>query len=360
MSESQGNNSLNQASSNMPVLGAAPTTNSGVGQAPIGAAMPQMATRNQSAPQSAATIASAQAPTAVPQPRPTSAAPQPQAVQSTTAPVAAAASAQPRPTAAQPQASASPQPAAKPVAAAHPQPAPTSRDVDFFAEQNARNAEKKAKNAKIIKRIAIIGGLILALAIAGIVAWFVIKGGDQSGKLTMEDINNLRFTFADIYSETNSLDDVRNRYNQILNTEIGRENADQVKLQLMFFYMNNGFAARAVEVGETVDLAKLNNESQSAYYNQMYNAYLNTGDWDKASAAQFESAMLIGERLDGDASDNNNSGDGSGDNGDSGSSGDNDASQGDQTPEQQYTCDGETFFSFPVACEVNGEEPNEF
>lgn len=236
----------------------------------------------------------------------------------------------------------------QPVVATSPSPAPTAKQVDFFAEQNARDAKKKAKNAKTIKLFSILGGIILILVIASVVVWFTLLRGEQSDSLTMDEINNLRFTFSDIYNETKSLDDVRSRYNKILDTELGRENADQVKLQLMFFYMSNGFAARTVEVGESVDIAKLSSESQSAYYNQMYNAYLNTGATTKAEEAQYESAMLIGDRLSGS---------------DDTSSDDTEDEPSDiPTPGEDakvYVCDG-VEYSFPVECAVNGEEPNVF
>lgn len=238
----------------------------------------------------------------------------------------------------------------QPATVASPMPAPTAKQVDFFAEQNARDAKKKAKNSKTIKIFSIIGSIILAIAIVGVVLWLVLRG-EQSNSPTMDEINNLRFTFADIYNETKSLDDVRSRYNKILDTEIGRENADQVKLQLLFFYMSNGFAARAVEVGENVEVAKLDNDSKSAYYNQMYNAYLNIGDRSKAEAAQYESAMLISERFDGANSNDGNNGNDT----DDAQSGDDDS--GAEKP--VYVCDG-VEYDFPVECAVNGEEPNVF
>lgn len=402
MSESQGNNTFNRATSNMPVMSAAPNSNAAPTPPPsnnmpftASPAKPQPAPQVvQAMPQVGPNSAPSTPPVTVANPVPAvqpSATPSApiQPVTSTTAPVQTVQPNVPTAQAAQPTAPDAPdKKAAKKAKKSHAkvskktapaavttasttQPNTPGRQIDFFAEQNARTAEKKAKNSKIIKLASIIGGIVAIIIIAGIVGWLVFFG-NKDEKLTVEEINNLRFTFGEIYDADNSLEDVRQRYDEIMKSDIGRENADAVKLQLLFFYVSNGFMARGVEIGETIDVEKLNQEAKSAYYNQMYNAYATTGQLDKATAAQYESAMLRGDTID-EEDDNNQDGgqdnnDPSGDdttgdddqNNGSGEEKPDNPSGGDSTNTPQvYTCNG-VEYSFPVECAVNGVEPNEF
>lgn len=249
-----------------------------------------------------------------------------------------------------------------------------NRQIDFFAEQNEKSATKKAKNAKALKKILLIGGPILGVIVIGLIVWLVLSLVNKPRELELEDIDNLRFTFGEIYDQNQNLDDVRDRYNQVLDSSIGREHVDQVKLQMLYFYMSNGYAARAVELGETMDINKLSTEAKTAYYSQMYNAYLNVDNPTKALEMQFESAMLKGELEDDQDSDGDNKAPSSNDqnndqNGDQGNNQDgnqNDNSSDDKNNNQSgsdggkgYTCDGVTY-DFPVECAENGVEPDVF
>ncbi len=423
MSESQGNNTLNRASSNMPIMNAAPTPDA----APIPpsnnmpftaspakpqpapqvvSAMPQVGASAASVTNSAASTTSAATPTqqtqthaqaahsvnASGQPnqpsqsaQPKTAAPTPTSSSTSNASTSAnSQSATPATLASQSITSGKPAKKAKkstksqskskqqksssPAPATPATPDSSNRQIDFFAEQNARSAEKKAKNNKIIKWAAIVGGAVVVLAITGVIIWLVFFANKQDD-LTLEEVNDLRFTFGDIYKADGSLDDVRQRYDEIMRSDVGRENADAVKLQLLFFYVSNGFMARGVEIGETIDVVKLSQEAKSTYYSQMYNAYATTGQIDKATAAQYESAILRGDSM--ENNDNSNNGGEGDNNGDSSSddkpSDDNEQGGGSVTPPggdssdkpQVYICNG-VEYSFPVECAVNGVEPNEF
>lgn len=437
MSESQGNNTLNRASSNMPIMNAAPTPDA----APIPpsnnmpftaspakpqpapqvvSAMPQVGASAASVTNSAASTTSAATPTqqtqthaqaahsvnASGQPNQPSQSAQPKTAVSTPIPavtptsssssssasnVSTSANSQSTtPATLAPQSITSGKPTKKAKKSTKSQSKPktkskqqkssssapatpatpdsSNRQIDFFAEQNARSAEKKAKNNKIIKWAAIVGGAVVVLAIAGVIIWLVFFANKQDD-LTLEEVNDLRFTFGDIYKADGSLDDVRQRYDEIMRSDVGRENADAVKLQLLFFYVSNGFMARGVEIGETIDVVKLSQEAKSTYYSQMYNAYATTGQIDKATAAQYESAILRGDSM--ENNDNSNNGGEGDNNGDSSSddkpSDDNEQGGGSVTPPggdssdkpQVYICNG-VEYSFPVECAVNGVEPNEF
>lgn len=240
----------------------------------------------------------------------------------------------------------------------------TAKQHDPFAEQKRKAAEKKAKNAKNRRIALIISGVLAGLVVIGatIAIIFVINkpAAPSAPELTSDDIMNLRNTFADVYNETSNLADVRNKYDEIMNTVIGRENSAQVNLQLLMFYINNGFAAWAVKTGEDMDPEQLSKGDQAIYYSQLYNAYINVGDSEKAYAAQYKAAMLTGEVLEEDGeSEGGDTGDGD-NNPDEGTNIDGAATEiTDNEGVTYYVC-GDQTYTFPVQCAVDGKEPDVF
>lgn len=333
MSESQGNNILNQASSNMPVMGAAPSagaaptlppsnnmpfTASPAEPQPVpqaAPAMPQVATAgSQAAMQPNATMAAEQplapqdagaqasqpitpAPLATEQSSPVT-----PVMPSTNQPAAAAptAGAQAAP------ANAAPNPATSPIG-------PADRQVDFFAEQNARAAEKKAKNKKTIKMILLIGGIILVLAVAGVVLWFTLKGDTKDtntpAKVEENKSTSILEEARDLYSAngganfSSNLDGSANEateqfFADALDEAGGDETlTSEILLAQLLFYLNQGSGdcGTLLSYEDRIDANLLNASDRSTLYNVYGLCYQQAGNTEKYNYYSFQSYKLAME-----------------------------------------------------------------
>lgn len=157
----------------------------------------------------------------------------------------------------------------------------------YFAEQNRKSEEQRKKaeqtRKKVLPIVFIIGGFIVAgLIIWGIVALVLaltakpeapevptISGG------TSEDINNYRDFLQDFFNKNDgNLSAVEDAVNDTLDTDNGKEYADQVKLAEIFLLESNSYYSEALSKAQGINIDKLDLSQKISYYGVLY--YCNT------------------------------------------------------------------------------------
>lgn len=172
----------------------------------------------------------------------------------------------------------------------------TAKPQDLFAEQNRVANEKKQKAKHDRKILFIVLGVVLGVAIIGVILWFVLSSGSSKqaevpstpyvrqpilADDSTDSINALRDEAQSIFNETNRIADV----NQFFNEEkelIDQAYYNQFILGELLFYVPNGFYRQADIVGNEVDPEALTLEQRGTFYDAMYNTYMSLGDDEKA------------------------------------------------------------------------------
>lgn len=163
-----------------------------------------------------------------------------------------------------------------------------SRQENYFAEQNRKAEEKRKKSErtrkKVLPIIFIVGGIIAAgLIIWGIVALIVALNTPEPGPDTptiaggtSEDVNGYRDILQEFFDRDggNNIAAVEEAVNNTLETESGKEYADQVRLAELYILQNNGYYAEAIEKAQNVNTDNLDLSQKITFYGVLY--YCNT------------------------------------------------------------------------------------
>lgn len=210
---------------------------------------------------------------------------------------------------AQTPASAQPQnPQSQSAPSPNPQPQPTSNqnnsNVAFksdyigqwaakqenpFAEQNRKAAEQKAareaarkKAMPYIKIGSIVAGCVAVLAVIITVIVVIINQPKPEVPTiaggTIEDITNYKDKLQEIYEQDNDMSAVEDAIEDAMNTDNGREYANQLKLSQMMFYIGQNIYDEAINIGETVEVEQLELLQQANFYALMAISCASIGD----------------------------------------------------------------------------------
>lgn len=177
-----------------------------------------------------------------------------------------------------------------------------SQSQDFFAEQNHRIAEKKAKTKKNLTIAVLIIASVMVLVAAGLAVWAVISASNQEPEQTfmVDDISNLQNVFNELYNgndtnNDNNIEAVEQKYQEVLATSVGQEYIDRVKMQKIYFYNDNALYDSVIAFSKGINEEKLSQEEKANFYNMMYTAYLMTGKRQEANEYSLKSFKLLQE-----------------------------------------------------------------
>lgn len=180
------------------------------------------------------------------------------------------------------------------------------RQIDFFAEQNQKMAEKKQKMKKI-RKILIIVGSILAVVIIAIVAILIVNrvrhasspvveesGSSSDGNSEMVGVQDLNEKIEEVFKPTYSVDESGNvvvsgdieaaekSYEAALANPANKKRIDTIYLAQIVFYASLSDNQRIVEIAEKVDPERLNTSEKIKFYNLTYLAYAALGNKEQA------------------------------------------------------------------------------
>ncbi len=170
-----------------------------------------------------------------------------------------------------------------------------AQQEDYFAEQNRKAEEKRKKSEqtrkKVLPVVFIVGGIIAAgLIIWGIVALIMaltykpepeipsIAGGSGA------DIGDYKNVLQEFFNKNNGdIGAVDNAVNDVLDTDEGREYADQIKMAQASFLLANEYYEEAAAVAGQVDPNSLSTEQKSMLYALLAAIYAKLGDFERAN-----------------------------------------------------------------------------
>jgi hypothetical protein len=174
-----------------------------------------------------------------------------------------------------------------------------AKQEDPFAEQNRKAAEKKAaqeaarkKAMPYVKIGSIVAGCVAVIAIIVTVVLVIINQPKPEVPTiaggTIEDITDYKDKLDEIYEQDKDMSAVEDAIEDAMNTDNGREYANQLKLSQMMFYIGQNIYDEAINIGETVEVDQLELAQQANYYALMAIACASIGD--NASAEKYNSA----------------------------------------------------------------------
>ncbi len=245
-----------------------------------------------------------------------------------------------QPTAPSPQAPTPVQPAPQAPLGQSNQVAYKSSDIgvktavkeDPFAPQNQRTAAKKQQAKKERKKFYLIGGIIVAVAIVALAIWGIVviftSNNEQKtpevvedNNVTEEEITNLNTGATDLgqaaqvaFSESgDNMEAADQVFDQaIKEAQAAVENndnaetryyANQVAMQKMGFYVNQGFYNDAIALGEALDAESMVPEQRSSLYMILASCYAYNGDEEKGMEYQnkaYQASLEMGGGISGE------------------------------------------------------------
>lgn len=176
-----------------------------------------------------------------------------------------------------------------------------SRQENPFADQNRKAAAKKQKANEARKKatpiVAVVAAVIATgVAIFGLVMLIIVLIDSQPRPDVIEiaggstqDIVDYQNILMDFYNQNpyatpeERVQNIQNIVNGTLGSESGKNNSDAVLYAQLYVYVNEGLYQEIVDVGEKINVDKLNDELKSNVYNAMTNAYYALGDQEKAN-----------------------------------------------------------------------------
>lgn len=182
---------------------------------------------------------------------------------------------------------------------------------DYFAEQNAKQAEAKQASAKTRKRLLIILGAVIGVIVIALVAWLVVWLNSEpevvytgetiyfNDETIAENIVDLRKLAQNAFNKTDNNGSENSESgegaelgNDIAAAEVvfahalsvpeNKNYASQINLAKELFYQNNGYYEQLLENKDKVNPNDLTAEQRAAYYNAVSMAYYYTGDKAKS------------------------------------------------------------------------------
>ncbi len=181
--------------------------------------------------------------------------------------------------------------------------------VDYFAEQNAKRAEKDKKAAKVRKWGLVIWALIVLATVITAVVLVVTKmqrpklnvpeeGGDSSssdGNSGMAAVEDLNEQVTEVFAPTYSVDENGNvvvsgdleaakaAFEAALANPANKKRINTIYLSQIVFYASISDHQGVIDVAAKVDPEKLNISEKIKFYNLTYLAYAALGDTEHAN-----------------------------------------------------------------------------
>lgn len=183
---------------------------------------------------------------------------------------------------------------------------------DYFAEQNAKQAEKNQASAKTRKRLLIILGAVIGVVVIALIAWLVVWLNSEpevvytgetvyfNDETIAENMTNLQNLAQSALNQTNGSNDDNSGdgadselgndlaaaevvFAHALSVPENKNYASQINLSKEIFYQNNGYYELLLENMNKVNPNDLTAEQRAAYYSAVSMAYYYTGDKDKSN-----------------------------------------------------------------------------
>lgn len=203
-------------------------------------------------------------------------------------------------------------------------PTKSERAKDYFAEQNQERDRKQAQRSKRIKRALIIEIPACTLLIGCVVVAIVLLNREKPVAVTtpeenqqtantfydqaIDKVNSSRPALTDPDASVLPSDSAVTEANEVFENAITEAmqdrnsgEADAIRVAQMLFYINVGTNySKMIEIGEQVEnVGALELQQQLQYYNIMANAYVRTGNEEKA-IEYYAEASRIAELIGGD------------------------------------------------------------
>lgn len=175
----------------------------------------------------------------------------------------------------------------------------SQKPADYFAEQNKQRAEKKAKQKKQVKLALWIGGTLVIILLAGLIAWLAVlmsqtsssdNAGITLGSGSIEEIDTLRDLADDVFNASASvgtdgeftisgnIEAASQLFVSTLNNAENKKYADQIRLSAMSFYYYNGYYDELVKYAEEVNPENLSYDQKIMFYNLASLGYSSIGN----------------------------------------------------------------------------------
>ncbi len=175
----------------------------------------------------------------------------------------------------------------------------SQKPADYFAEQNKQRAEKKAKQKKQVKLALWIGGTLVIILLAGLIAWLAVlmsqtsssdNAGITLGSGSIEEIDTLRDLADDVFDASASvgtdgeftisgnIEAASQLFVSTLNNAENKKYADQIRLSAMSFYYYNGYYDELVKYAEEVNPENLSYDQKIMFYNLASLGYSSIGN----------------------------------------------------------------------------------
>ncbi len=172
----------------------------------------------------------------------------------------------------------------------------TVKRQDLFAAQNQAASEKKAKNAKTRKKVFIVLGVILGVALVGLGVWLAVMLTSPKNDSEPDDSSRVEATITDGSDEgiSKMLALAQAKYDsnkrivevdQLFADEAAVTNPDylnQLHLAQILFYTGNGFYQQSADLSDKIDTDKLPLSQKGTFYDAMYSTYNGLKDSVKA------------------------------------------------------------------------------
>ena len=185
---------------------------------------------------------------------------------------------------------------------------------DYFAEQNKKRAEKKAKR----KKYTLLIGIPLCIVLVVSITVFLLNQSTSTPTTPEENQQTANTIYTQIMDNvstsrpilagtgsgvaptTEAIAEANAAFEAEISDALEDKNAgaaDAIRVAQMVFYINVGTDyAKMIEIGETVgDIDKLELEQQLQYYSIMSAAYTNQGDEEKAAFYSGKAVELISD-----------------------------------------------------------------
>lgn len=172
----------------------------------------------------------------------------------------------------------------------------TARHEDPFKEHKARAAARKAKNDKIRKRVLIILGVILLLALLGVGVWWIIGLNqpevEESSFLQNETIKDIQANANEIYNAESDDSDEQDFEGAVEYYEDQKRDAatpedwNRITIAEMLFCAANSRPECVVENGDGISPDGLPLDEALTYCNAMINAWTSLGEPENAEKCE--------------------------------------------------------------------------
>lgn len=152
---------------------------------------------------------------------------------------------------------------------------------DYFAEQNAKQAEKNQASAKTRKRLLIILGAVIGVVVVALVAWLVVwLTQDHADDEVPAPTSMQNEAQAAYEAGGNSAAAIKDFFNKRKAEATSNEEVTELLVVEASTYSANGLWEDAASVAEEANgrVDSMTEEQLGRYYGTLFNVYMNLGD----------------------------------------------------------------------------------